>query len=162
MASTVKQVNVSDGDRRALIKYLIIGDGSVEANTIILDPAKLSYALNANSQLLGSGTDRKTKYNYSIRRIYGNAKVDGYIKLSFQDDSNTDLVILTSGNFDYGSETMGDAMSIKSNGANAKGNLLMTVVGAGANMAATIFIDVKKDAADYDSGDLRDRTAFNA
>lgn len=162
MASTVKQVNVIDTNTRALIKYLIIGDGTVQANTIILDPAKLAFALNANSKLIGSGTDRKPSYRYSIRRMYGNAKLGGYIKLGFQEDGNTDVIILTSGQFDYGAGIMGDGMSIKSTGANSTGNLVMTVVGAGANDAVTLFIDIKKDGADFDTGVLSDPTAFNA
>lgn len=160
MANQIKQVNVIDTNSRALIKYIIIGDGTNSANTIILDPAKLNFAKNANSLILGTGTDRKSKYNYTIRRVYGNAKIGGYIKIGFQEDGNTDAVLITSGQFDYGIGPGGDAVAIKSVGANSSGNLVMTVVGSAANDAAMIFIDIKKDAADFDIGSLRDPAAF--
>lgn len=93
--------------------------------------------------------------------MYGNGKISGYIKLGFAGDANADSLIITSGQFDYGAGIMGDGMSITQSGANSKGNLVMTVVGAGANDAMTLFIDIKKDASDFNNGALRDPSAFN-
>lgn len=161
MANQIKQTNIIDNSKRAVIKYVYLSDGTNQANTIILDAATLARSLNANSQILGSGTDRRSKYDYTIKEIYGIARLGGYIKLGFQEDGNTDIVVISSGQFKFGEEAWGDALQIQSTAANATGNLVMTIVGAAANDSMTLFIDITKNPQDYDVGVLRDPVAFN-
>lgn len=162
MANIIKQEKIIDTQKRALLKYVIITDGTTnEANTILLNAASLNYALNVNNQLLGAGTDKKSVYRTAIKRIFGNLKIGGNIRLQWQNDGNSEIVVLTSGRVDLQFEPMGDGATIATTGTNPTGNVLITTAGVTTNDAGTLFIDIRKDNRDYDAGQSADPVAFN-
>lgn len=154
-----------DTNKRALLKYVYVSTGSAEANSILLDAASLSYALNANSYILGTGTDRKSKYNLSIKRIFGNfnlQRANGYVSVQWQGDTNSSIVVLGNGQIDYDFMSMGDGATISNPEANATGNILISTSDVVAKDSFTLFLDVRKDSADYDAGQTADPAAFNS
>lgn len=161
MATTLSTVKLIDTNRRSLIK--IIGTGGTDANTLLIDAASLSYSLNANSKILGVGTDRKSAYRTSIKRIWGNGQIasNKIITLQWKDDNNSPIVTFGNGVFDYNFDAEGLSASIPTpSNANATGNIVFTST-ATTGDAFTLFIDLKKDNRDYDAGQTADPIAFN-
>lgn len=162
MPNIIKLEKIIDTQKRALLKYVILTDGTTnEANTVLLDAGSLNYALNVNNKILGAGTDRKSAYRTSIKRIFGSVKAGGNIRLQWRNDSNSEIVALAGGQVDLSFEPMGDGATISTTGANATGNILITTVGTTTNDAYTLFIDLRKDNRDYDAGQTADPVAFN-
>ena len=56
---------------------------------------------------------------------------------------------------------MGEVATISNPEASSTGQILMTVVTPSSADAATIFLDLRKDARDYDAGQTADPVAFN-
>lgn len=161
MATTLYTTNLVDNNRRSLIK--IVGIGGGDANTLLIDPAKLAFSLNANSKILGTGTDRKASYKTSIKRIWGQGQValNKVITLQWADDTNSPIVTIGTGQFDYNFDAEGLTATINTPvNANAKGNIIFTST-ATTGDAFTLFIDLKKDGGDFDQGQTADPTAFN-
>jgi hypothetical protein len=162
MANLIRQQNVIDTNKRALIKYVVVGDGTQEANTVLLDAGRLAFSLNANSGILSTGTDRKGNYRTTIKRISGQAKSNAaLIRIQWRGDTNSEIVTVGSGRFDYDFSSMGDGATISNPEANPTGNLLISTTGLAANEGFTLFIDLRKDNRDYDAGQTADPTAFN-
>ena len=162
MANLIRQQNVIDNNKRALIKYVVVSDGSQESNTVLLDAGKLGFSLNANSKILGVGTDRKSNYRTTIKRIQGQLRSNAaMVRLQWKGDTNSEIVTLGSGRFDYDFQSMGDGATISNPEANASGNVLISTTGLAANEGFTLFIDFRKDNRDYDAGQTADPVAFN-
>lgn len=161
-----KQVLV-DTNRRALVKWVGVSDGTTEANTLLLDVSTLAYSLNANNQILGTGSDKKSLYRTSIKRIYGQGvfKNKGHIFLKWQGtpgSANTPFISIGDGHFDYNFDVEGMTASIPIvDAANSTGNIVFSSVGNSNGDALTMFIELKKDGRDYDQGQTADPTAFN-
>lgn len=160
MANIIQEHKIIDNNKRALIKYTMTLDTAV-ANTTLLDASNLRFALNANGFIMTSNTDPKSSYGLAVRRIYGTAKANTYVKLQWEGASNSDIVILGNGRFSFDLDTFGDVATIPNPEANATGDILMTVVSPSASDMMTLFIDVRKIAADYDAGQTADPVAFN-
>jgi hypothetical protein len=160
MANIINSQLLVDNNKRSLVKITMEFDTD-EANTVLIDASALAYALNASGQIMTSGADPKGNYRTSIKRIFGNTKTDGHIKLQWEGDTNSDIVILTDGNFDYNFESSGDSAVITNPEANATGNILYSIVEAGTDDVMTLFIDLRKNSRDYDAGQTADPTAFN-
>jgi hypothetical protein len=162
MPTTIYRTTLVDNNRRSLIK--IVGTDGGDANTALIDVAKLAFSLNANSKILGTGTDRKSSYKTSIKRIWGQGQFGSnkLVTLKWADDTNSPIVTFGAGQFDYNfdSEGLTAAISTPVN-ANATGNIIFTST-ATTGDAFTLFIDLKKDGGDYDQGQTRDPAAFNA
>ena len=161
MATTLTTQKLVDSNRRTLIKVVGSGGGT---NDVLIDAAKLAYSLNANSQILGTGTDRKSSYGLSIKRISGQAQIasNKIVTLQWADDTNSPIVTIGTGHFDYNFDREGMSGSIHMlPNANATGNILITST-ASTNDAWTILIELKKDGHDYDQGQTADPAAFNA
>lgn len=168
MANIIKEQKLVDTTTRALLKYVFIGDGSTaEANTVLVDVSNLAYSLNANGMIMVSNTHPRSTYKTTIRRIFGEAKANGYIALKWHglNNTNTEIVTVSDGNFDYNFENMGAGAMIfnpnRTDPANTTGDILISTVAPGTNDVATIFIDLRKDNQDYDAGQTADPTAFN-
>lgn len=162
MANLIRQQNIIDSNKRALVKYVVISDGTQEANTVLLDAGSLAYSLNANNQILGTGTDRKSNYRTTIKRINGQMRSNAaLVKIKFNGDANSEIVVFGSGSFDYDFQSMGDGATISNPEANTTGNVLISTTGLGANEGFTLFLDLRKDGRDYDSGQTADPVAFN-
>lgn len=162
MATTLYTTKLVDTTHRTLVK--IVGTGGGDANTLMIDVGALSNSLNANGKILGAGTDRKSAYRTTIKRIWGQAQIasNKLVTLQWADDTNSPLVTFGTGHFDYNFDREGMTGAIGTPvGANATGNIIFTST-ATTSDAFTLFIDLKKDNRDYDAGQTRDPAAFNA
>jgi hypothetical protein len=164
MANVITEQKVIDNHNRALLKYVIRFDGSTTANTLLVDVSQLAYAMNTSNKIMVSNTNPKTSYHNSIRRIFGQGQFkSGFgVALGWHSDSNTDIVTIGGGVFDYNFDPQGLTAAIPMVGANATGDILLSNIGSVASGdAVTIFIDLKKDNRDYDNGQTADPTSFN-
>lgn len=162
MATTLYTTKLVDTTHRTLVK--IIGTGGGDANTLMIDAASLSNSLNVNNKILGAGTDRKTNYRTTIKRIWGQGQIasNKIVTLQWKDDTNSPIVTFGTGHFDYNFDREGMTGAIATPvGANATGNIIFTSTATSGD-AFTLFIDLKKDNRDYDAGQTADPTAFNA
>ena len=162
MATTLYTTKLVDSTHRTLIK--IVGTGGGDANTVLIDAATLSNSLNVNNKILNSGTDRKSTYRTTIKRIWGQGQIgtNKIVTLQWKDDTNSPIVTFGTGHFDYNFDREGMSGAIATPvGANATGNIIFTST-ATTGDAFTLFIDLKKDNRDYDAGQTRDPAAFNA
>ena len=160
MATTFTKQVLVDNNRRALVKF--VGTGGTDANTTLLDVSTLKYSLNVNNKILGAGTDRKTTYNNTIRRIFGQGQMSTStnVTLKWKSDSNNAIVTFGNGYFDYNFDPQGLTGSIPLSGANATGDIVFSST-AGASDSWTLFVEIHKDASTYDQGQTADPTAFN-
>jgi hypothetical protein len=132
----------------------------------LLDVASLAFSMNANNQILGTGTDRKSLYRTSIKRIYGQGvfKNKGHIFLKWQgtNGENIPFVAVGDGSFDYNFEVEGMSAAISIvDSANSTGNIVFSSAGNTNGDALTLFIDLKKDGRDYDQGQTAAPRDFN-
>lgn len=161
MANRVITQRLIDTHNRALIKYAIFPDGTATANTSVIKFSELRYAINATGAV--SNTNPKASYNVSIKRVYGQmaGMANSFVKLSWEDDANTEILSMGSGMFDYDMVgNAGDGAVIKDPAANSAG-LLYSITNPNANMAITFFVDMRKDSTTFDAGQSNDPIAFN-
>ena len=165
MANIVTQNTLLDTNNRALIEFIISTDGTAMANTTILDVGALKFALNANSQILGSGTDRLSQYKITIRQLMGQGSFPsgGYSQLLWGgNNANVSIVTLGMGAFDYNYKTGITAGTIPfTSNANATGNLAMTLVRTANGDALSFIIEIEKHSSGFDRGKFSDPDAFN-
>jgi hypothetical protein len=160
MANLIREQRLIDNSKRALIKYVMTLDTAV-ANTVLVNASTLNLALNTSGYIMTSNTNPKSQYRTTIKRVFGNAKANAYIKLQWQGATNSEIITISSGNFDYSFDNMGDGATISNPEASSNGQILMTVVTPSSADAATIFLDLRKDNRDYDAGQTADPVAFN-
>lgn len=160
MANLIREQRIVDNNKRALIKYVMTLDTAI-ANTTLVDVSSLNLALNTNGYIMTSNTDQRNLYRTTIKRIFGSAKANAYIKLQWQGATNSEIVTVNSGVFDYDFQSMGDGATIPNPETSANGDILITVVTPSSADAATIFLDLRKDSRDYDAGQTADPVAFN-
>ena len=164
MANLIREQKLVDTNKRALIKYVFISDGSAAANAVLLDASTLKNALNANGYIMTSNVNKKTNYRTTVKRVFGNATATGpgsYYKLQWQGDSNSEIITFSTTPFDYDFASMGDGAVISNPEANATGNILLTTTNIGTGNTFTLFVDLRKDSRDYDAGQTADPVAFN-
>lgn len=162
MANVLKGQKIIDSNKRALLKYVFISDGTAVANSTLIDASMLQFALNTNGYIMSSNVDPKSSYRTTIKRIFGNAKANGYISLQWQGNANSEIVTLTNGSFDYDFQSMGDGAVIPMNGdTGMNGDILFSINGNKVNDAFTLFIDLRKNSEDFDAGQTADPYAFN-
>jgi hypothetical protein len=155
MANLIREQKIIDSNKRALIKYVIVSDGSQSSNTLLINVSTLTFALNANGYIMQSGVHPKTKYNTTIKRINGQvAAANAKIKLQWQGAANSEIVTFGAGSFDYGA-------TIPNPETSSNGHILISTANLGAGELVTIFIDLKKNGEDYDQGQTADPYAFN-
>ena len=160
MANKVSLQKLIDNNKRALLKYVIIPDGTATANASLIAFSDLAFAINATGQI--SNTNPKPSYSVSIKRVYGHSGMNtGYGILGWQNDANSDIVSFKTGSFDYNmTGTTGDNAVIISPAGNTKG-IVYTLVSPTSNDAITLFVDVRKDSTSFDAGQTADPIAFN-
>ncbi len=161
MANTLKGQRIIDGNKRTLIKYVFLSDGTAVANSTLVDASTLAFALNTNGYIMSSNVDPKTSYRTTIKRIFGNAKVNSYITLQWAGTSNTEIVTIGSGSFDYDFQSMGDGAIIPMESDATTGDILLSINNNKNNDAFTLFIDLRKNNEDFDAGQTADPYAFN-
>lgn len=161
MANLIREQRIIDNNKRALIKYVMMID-SAAANVTLVDASTLRFAKNTNGYIMSSNTDPMSEYRSTVKRIFGSARANGYIKLQWQGSTNTEIVTINNGSFDYNFEAMGDGATIgTTEAAGQNGDILVTIVTPSSADAATIFIDLRKNQSDYDQGQTADPAAFN-
>lgn len=160
MANLIREQRLIDTQKRTLIKYTMLLDSAV-ANSTLVDVSSLKHALNANGYIMSSNTHPLSIYRTTIKRIFGSAKANAYIKLQWQGSSNSEIVVLNSGRFDYDFQSMGDGAVISNPETSSNGDILLSIITPSSADAATIFIDLRKDNRDYDAGQTADPVAFN-
>jgi len=162
MVNVLREQKIIDSNKRALIKYVFICDGSQVSNSVLVNVSTLSFALNANGYIMQSGIHPKNSYNTTIKRINGNAAAaNAKIRLSWHGDANSEIVTFGPGSFDYDFQSMGDGATIPNPESNSTGQILLTTRNLGPGELLTIFVDLRKDSLDYDSGQTADPYAFN-
>lgn len=163
MAATIHEQRIIDTNKRALIKWVYISDGVQNANTTLLDVSTLNYAMNTNNKIMSSGVDKKSNYRVNIKRIMGSihTKNKGTAMLQWHGSANSPIAIASDSFIDFNFDALGDGAVIPNPEANTNGNLLITTTGLQAGDAFTLFIDLRKDARDYDQGQTADPVAFN-
>ena len=162
MANAITEHRLIDTTKRTLAKYILVSDGTQNANTVLLDVSTLKFALNANGYIMAPNTHPRSTYKTNIRRITGQlASANGKVFVQWHGDSNSTIIVTGSGRFDFDFWSMGDGAVFTNPEANTTGDLLITTAGLAAGDAATILIDVRKDNNDYDAGQTADPYAFN-
>lgn len=161
MANVIREQKLVDNNKRALIKYVILADGTATANVRLLDASMLNFALNTNGKIMTSNVDPRSNYRSTVKRIFGSAKTSGAVKLQWQGDANSEILAYGSGTFDYDFQSMGDGAVILNPEANATGDILISLISPSNGDVHTIFLDIRKDARDYDQGQTADPVAFN-
>lgn len=160
MANLVKEHKIIDNSKRALIKYVFLAD-TAAANSTLVDVSMLRNALNVNNYIMTANTNPKTTYRTTIKRIYGNAKANAYFKIQWIGDANSEIVTIPSGSFDFSFDSMGDGAVINNPEANSTGDILYSIITPSSADTLTLFVDIRKDARDYDAGQTADPVAFN-
>lgn len=163
MANLIKEQRIVDTNKRALIKYVFIADASgQEANTILVNPQMLAFALNTSNKIMTGNTNPKSSYRTTIKRVFGQAKANGYFKLQWQNSTNSEILTITTGNFDYDFMSMGDGAVISNPETTVNSRILISTTGLVNNDVMTLFVDLRKNSEDYDAGQTADPKAFNA
>jgi len=161
MPNIIREQRIIDNNKRALIKYVFISDGTAESNTRLVDASTLSGAMNVNNQIMVSNTHPRTNYRTTIRKIYGQTKANGFFTLNWQGDSNSQIVTIADGSVDYNFEIIGDNAVVQNPETNPTGDILLTSYNNKAGDAFTLIIDLRKNNEDYNAGQFNDPTAFN-
>lgn len=157
MATVLTTQKLVDSNRRAVIK--IVGEGGSDSNTLIL-VSNLAFALNTNGQIMTGGVDKKSVYRHQIKRIWGQGQMTQGKSVILKWGGNNDYIVsFGDGQFDYNFDAEGLTAAIPLSG-NTSGDIVYTST-AGSTDSWTLFIDLKKDARDYDQGQTRDPIAFN-
>lgn len=162
MANLIRQQKIIDSNKRALIKYVVVSDGSQQSNTILINVSTLAFAMNANGYIASTDSNTKANYRTTIKRIFGQVcSANAKLKLQWHGDANSEIVTMSSGSFDYDFQSMGDGATIPNPEANSSGDVLISTAGLASGDLVTLFIDLKKDGQDYDQGQTADPYAFN-
>jgi hypothetical protein len=162
MANLLREHRIIDNNKRALIKYVFISDGTLSANATLVDVSTLRSALNANGYIMVANTHPKSTYRTTIRRIFASGKGNGALKLQWHGDSNSEIIVATTGTFDLDFESMGSGAVITNPEANSVGDILLSTVNIAAGDIYTVLVDLRKDSSDYDAGQTADPAAFNS
>ena len=169
MANKIVEQKLIDTTKRALLKYVIIGDGSAIANNVLVDVSNLAYALNTTGQIMTSNTNLKPIYRTTIKRITGHvggAATTG-IKLNWHRaaaNAEVEICAMTGGSsfeFDFDSIGGGVIINAEENPIGSNGDIMISTIGTGTPLAVTLFIDLHKDNGDYDAGQTAAPKDFN-
>lgn len=162
MGNTIRNQRLVDNNKRCLTKVVIVSDGTNEANTVVIEAASLQYALDTNGFIMANNANAKSVYRTTVKRVAGSSSgANTHIRLQWEGDENSEIITFGQGNFDFDFQSMGDGAIISNPEANATGNILISTTGLTASATVTLFIDLRKDGRDYDSGQTKDPVAFN-
>lgn len=161
MANSV--TTIMDTQKKLLVKFT--GDAS-EAATLKIDAGGLKFSLNANNQILGAGTDRKTAYHLYLKSLAYDVQsgdTRGYVKLFWDQaglGANSNTLISLSGSGEQRFNNGGEPYTVPNANTTASGNVWLQTVGFSGNCAYTIIADFRKHPTDYDQGQTADPSAF--
>lgn len=162
MANRVVDQKVIDTNKRTLLKYVIVSDGSATANSSLISFKDLAYAINATGQI--SNTNPKASYGMTVKRIYGFSNIQnagGYVLIRWLNDANSEIVAVKSGQFDFNMiDVSADHAVLPSPAANTTG-LGYSLASPTSGDILTLFVELRKDSRDFDAGQTADPYAFN-
>jgi len=151
-----------DTNTRTVIKRIGIID-SDENETVIIEPLKLFGALNANGAYYQTGNTTPAglaNSAFTISRVLCAVDAEvGHLQLKWQ--GSTSQTILATGVGIFDSNPQYQFPSIGNNAIGPTGNVTIRTVGTTANAAYTLIIELHKNGAYYDRGQLTDPAAFN-
>lgn len=159
MANVITEQKLIDSNKRALLKYVILSDGTQEANTRLVDASNLAFALNANNFIMSSNTHPKSNYRTTIKKIKAYSRTGGSIRLKWEGSANSEIITFGSASVDYNFEN--DGAVITNPETSATGDILISTANIVFGDTVTLFIDLRKDSRDYDAGQTADPYAFN-
>ena len=155
-----------DTTSRTVIKRIGIFDnnGGNENETVIIEPLKLFGALNANGAYYQTGNTTPAglaNSAFTISRILMAVDAEvGHLQLKWQGTTSSATIVAAGvGVFDTNPQYQ--FPSISNNAVGPTGNVTITTVGTTANAAYTLIIELHKNNAYYDKGQLTDPAAFN-
>ena len=165
MAAPVTTLQVlKDTTEHAVIKLTASFDGSTqEANAVRIQANTLYGAINANTNpgLLVNGGNPLPYYGLSVYRIWYDCATDGDVELYWHAGTNKTIAFLN-GNGEY--DAAGNWITIPNNTAgtpSSNGDIGITTRGMVANSSYTIIMELRKDNAHYQRGQLTEPGAFN-
>lgn len=163
MPNIIKEHRLVDNNKRALLKYVFMSDGTQEANTVLVDVSSLRFALNTNGQIMTNNVNSRSSYSTAIKRITGNFTVTGnaYVKLQWHGATNSEIFVAGTGPADLNFDYNGDNAVISNNEASSNGDILISTSNVRAGDVFTLLLDLKKSPSDYDQGQTADPTSFN-
>jgi len=153
MANTSQKL--IDSERRVVYKWT---GNTAEAAVLKIDAGALNFSLNANNQLLASGTDRKSIYRLALKKVIydvapGQDSGNGYVELYWTGTPNQTMLTLSGqGQMDFAEGGDGIVITNNATGAGANGNVgLQTINFASTGCSYTIIADFRKYSSDYGS-----------
>lgn len=168
MANLFESQVILDTNKRAVLKFTGVFDGSGQetANTKIIGKTLFgALAADANNRVLVSnGGTARANYNYAINRVVA-IVAGGSVQIKWDGGTPATALILTNGYCDINSQD--DLGTIPNNAINPNGNVTFTSIGAVAQSAYSIQIDIRKgpnqanQACDYQMGQLTKPSDFN-
>lgn len=165
MATVINTQKLVDSTKRSVVKIVCQFDGTAQTRITIVDAANLAFALNTSGYIKTSHVNPKSVYRTTIKRIWGQGNfTSGYATLNWggSGNANSQIVTVGSGQFDYNFDAEGLTAAIPIQYlANSTGDIIFSTTGLTANDGMTVFIDLKKDARDYDQGQTARPADFN-
>ena len=165
MATSNSIQTLVDTNSRTVIKRIGIFDaaGGDENETVIIEPLKLFGALNANGQYYQTGNTVSAGFAanaFTITRVLAAVDAEvGHLQLKWQGATSATIVAAGVGVLD--TNATGNLPAIPNNATTPTGNVTIRTVGTTANAAYTVIIELHKNGAYYDRGQLTDPAAFN-
>lgn len=158
MANRLVEQKIVDSNKRLLVKYVFVSDGTAAANATLFRANTLNFAINATGQL--SSTNPQPHYGMSIKRAWGSCHSNGSFILKWWSEANTEILTFSDGRFDYNFDGEVGTGAIPSPDANTVG-LCFTASGVASGENFTLILDMKKDNRYFDAGQTADPMAFN-
>ena len=156
---------LKDSTDQAVIKLTAKFDGTgQEANAVRIQANTLYGALDsskANLLSASANTGPLSYYGLSLMRLWYDCSTDGDVELYWTADTSKTLMLLN-GNGEY--DATGQSVTIPNNAAgtaNCRGDIGVTTRGMIANSSYTMVMELRKDNAMYQRGQLNDPAAFN-
>lgn len=162
MANKIIEERLVDSNKRALLKYVYISDGTAEANTLLIDTSSLAFSMNTNNKIMSGNVDAKAAYRVGVKPLYGSARVANTVSLAWRSGANTEFITIQSGTFDYSFAGAGTGGGIITNpmAASANGDVLLNVRSPVVGDSFTVFLELVKNPADYDQGQTASPLTF--
>lgn len=158
MANRLVEQRIVDSNKRLLVKYVFISDGTAAANATLFRANTLAFAINATGQV--ANTNPKANYGMTIKRVFGSCHSNGSVILKWWSAANTEILTFSDGRFDYSFDGDSGLGAIPSPDANTVG-VCFTASGVASGENFTLILDMKKDNNDFDAGQSADPAAFN-
>ena len=156
---------IKDTTEHAVIKLTASFDGSgQESNAVRIQANTLSGALDSSKANLLSSTANTgplSFYGLSVHRIWYDCAATGDVQLYWNANSPSTMVFLN-GNGEY--DGAGNWVTIPNTAAGTagcKGDIGIVTRGMVANDSYTIIMELRKDNAQYQRGQLTEPGAFN-